>query len=100
MCHAIRPTVGPAKSSVNSNQNEECHMKHNQRKLAVGLAVLAAGSLAWGTAWAAEKSSGHPGTPQPELEYKGAPVPIKPEETTSARTPQAPPPHGAEISPR
>ncbi len=65
-------------------------MKHKQRKLAVGLAVLAVGALAWGTVWAAEKSSGHPGTPQPELEYKGAPVPIKPEETTSARTPKAP----------
>ena len=65
-------------------------MKHNQRKLAVGLVILAAGSLVWGTTWAAEKSSGHPGTPQPELEYKGAPVPIKPEDTTSARTPTAP----------
>ena len=65
-------------------------MKHSQRKLAVGLAVLAVGSLAWGTAWAAEKSSGHPGTPQPELEYKGAPVPIKPEEAKTVITPKAP----------
>ena len=73
-------------------------MKQNQRRLAAGLAVLAAGTLAWGTVWAAEKSSGHPGTSTPELEYKGAPVPIKPEEARNMSTPKAPQLTEAEFS--
>jgi nitrite reductase (NO-forming)/hydroxylamine reductase len=65
-------------------------MKHNKRKLAAALAVSVAVPLIWGVAWAAEKSSGHPDTPQPELEYKGAPVPIKPGEAKEVITPKAP----------
>ena len=46
--------------------------------------------------WAAT-DSGHPGTPEEEMRYKGAPVPIKPEEAKEARTPQAPPITDAEF---
>ena len=40
--------------------------------------------------WAAEKSSGHPGTPEAEMRYKGAPVPLNPEDATDAMSPKAP----------
>ncbi len=66
-------------------------MKHGKRKLTTGLAILAVVPLALGVAWAAEKSSGHPRTPTPELKYEGAPVPIKPEEVRDVITPKAPP---------
>ncbi len=66
-------------------------MKHGKRKLTTGLAILAVVPLALGAAWAAEKSSGHPRTPSPELKYEGAPVPIKPEEVRDVVTPKAPP---------
>ena len=66
-------------------------MKHGKRKLTTGLAILAVVPLALGVAWAAEKSSGHPGTRAPELKYEGAPVPIKPEEVRDVTTPKAPP---------
>jgi nitrite reductase (NO-forming)/hydroxylamine reductase len=36
------------------------------------------------------KPSGHPGTPETEMRYKGAPVPIKPEEAATVVTPKAP----------
>ncbi|MDH5648740.1 MAG: nitrite reductase [Gammaproteobacteria bacterium] len=42
-----------------------------------------------GTAFAA-KSSEHPGTPESEMRYKGAPVPIKPGEAKESVTPEAP----------
>jgi nitrite reductase (NO-forming)/hydroxylamine reductase len=35
-------------------------------------------------------ASGHPGTSEPEMRYKGAPVPIKPEEAQEFVTPKAP----------
>src|SRR5512139_898964 len=34
--------------------------------------------------------SGHPGTSEPEMRYKGAPVPIKPGEAQDVLTPKAP----------
>ncbi|HJW80932.1 MAG TPA: cytochrome D1 domain-containing protein, partial [Acidiferrobacterales bacterium] len=49
-------------------------------------------------AFAAEKPSGHPGTPETEMRYKGAPVPIKPEEAKEALTPKAPPLTAAEFN--
>jgi len=39
---------------------------------------------------AEEKPSGHPGTPETEMRYKGAPVPIKPGEAKETVTPGAP----------
>ncbi|WP_096361788.1 nitrite reductase [Sulfuricaulis limicola] len=39
---------------------------------------------------AEEKPSGHPGTPETEMRYKGAPVPIKPEEAETVVSPKAP----------
>jgi nitrite reductase (NO-forming)/hydroxylamine reductase len=38
----------------------------------------------------AAASGEHPGTPEEEMRYKGAPVPIKPEEATAQLTPKAP----------
>jgi nitrite reductase (NO-forming) / hydroxylamine reductase len=59
------------------------------------LTALAALSLFSGMTLGAEQpsgqASGHPGTPETELRYKGAPVPIKPEETKELTTPGAPP---------
>ncbi len=42
--------------------------------------------------------SGHPSTPETELRYKGAPVPIKPEEAQEAVSPKAPPLASAEFT--
>ncbi|UCH54455.1 MAG: c-type cytochrome [Pseudomonadota bacterium] len=44
-----------------------------------------------GSLMAAEQKPVHPGTPEAELRYKGAPVPIKPEEAKDVVTPKAPP---------
>ena len=55
-----------------------------------GLCAAAAFTLASGTAWAA-KGSEHPDTPEEEMRYKGAPVPIKPEEAQEQVSPKAPP---------
>jgi len=41
--------------------------------------------------FAADKKPVHPGTPEEELRYKGAPVPIKPGEAETVVTPGAPP---------
>lgn len=51
---------------------------------------LATTCLATGSVWAAEKSSGHPGTPDSEMRYKGAPVVMSPEEAKEAHSPKAP----------
>jgi nitrite reductase (NO-forming)/hydroxylamine reductase len=55
-------------------------------------AFAAAGvlSLMTGMVWAEEKPSGHPGTPETEMRYKGAPVPLKPEEAKETVAPEAP----------
>jgi len=73
-------------------------MKHKQTRLATGFAILMALPLAMGAAFAAEKPSGHPGTPETELRYKGAPVPIKPEEAKETLSPKAPPLSTAEFT--
>jgi len=73
-------------------------MKHKQTRLAAGFAILTALPLAMSVAFAAEKPSGHPGTPETEMRYKGAPVPIKPEEAKEQLTPKAPPLTSAEFT--
>lgn len=65
--------------------------------LAVGFSVLAALSVLSGTAWAQSKPV-HPGTPEEELRYKGAAVPIKPEEAKESISPKAPPVSPAEFA--
>lgn len=65
------------------------------------LSILAASIFLMGAtqAMAADAPpSGHPGTPDPELRYKGAPVPIKPEEAQETITPKAPPVTTAEFA--
>jgi nitrite reductase (NO-forming)/hydroxylamine reductase len=61
------------------------------RVRATSLAVLAALPLAIGVAHAQQDKPAHPGTPETDIRYKGAPVPIKPEEAKEAITPKAPP---------
>lgn len=53
--------------------------------------IFVLSSLVTGSISAAEKSSGHPGTPESEMRYKGAPVPIDPEQAKETHTPKAPP---------
>jgi nitrite reductase (NO-forming)/hydroxylamine reductase len=55
--------------------------------LAASIALMGATQMA---AAADAPPSGHPGTPETELRYKGAPVPIKPEEAKEVVTPKAP----------
>jgi nitrite reductase (NO-forming)/hydroxylamine reductase len=65
-------------------------MKYKHAALAAGL--LAATALSFtGAVGAEEKPSGHPGTPETEMRYKGAPVPIKPEQAETVVSPKAPP---------
>jgi len=45
--------------------------------------------MSGGAVWAATGGE-HPGTPEEEMRYKGAPVPIKPEEAQEQITPKAP----------
>lgn len=54
-----------------------------------GLCAAVMLSLSAGAVWAAEGGE-HPGTPEEEMRYKGAPVPIKPEEAQEQITPKAP----------
>ncbi|AAZ96030.1 nitrite reductase (NO-forming) [Thiobacillus denitrificans ATCC 25259] len=65
------------------------------------LSILAASIFLMGATQAIAADappSGHPGTPDPELRYKGAPVPIKPEEAQETITPKAPPVTAAEFA--
>ena len=64
-------------------------MKEKYLALVAGLLAVTALSLT-GTVRAEEKPSGHPGTPESEMRYKGAPVPIKPEEAETVVSPKAP----------
>jgi len=73
-------------------------MKRKQLTLIAGIALISAIPLAMSSASAAEKPSGHPGTPETELRYKGAPVPIKPGEAKEALSPKAPPLTTAEFT--
>jgi nitrite reductase (NO-forming)/hydroxylamine reductase len=64
-------------------------MKTRKLALIAGLSVLAAlPALSWAQA---QSKPVHPGTPEEEIRYKGAPVPIKPEEAKESLTPKAPP---------
>ena len=54
------------------------------------VSVLAVSCLVTGSSWAKEKSSGHPGTPETEMRYKGAPIPIDPDEAKETVSPKAP----------
>ena len=65
-------------------------MSYKKTRLAASFAVLAVLPLTMGAALAEEKPSGHPGTPETEMRYKGAPVPIKPEEAETVVSPKAP----------
>ncbi|MFZ5558757.1 MAG: cytochrome D1 domain-containing protein [Pseudomonadota bacterium] len=59
------------------------------RLSAVSIALLAAlNAPAYGDA---PQKPVHPGTPETDLRYKGAPVPIKPEQAPDVVTPKAPP---------
>ncbi len=73
-------------------------MKFIQTKRAIVIALLASLPLALPAAFAEEKPSGHPGTPETEMRYKGAPVPIKPEEAETVVSPKAPPLTSAEFT--
>ena len=59
------------------------------RKLVMALGVSLLAALP-GLSWAQSKTV-HPGTPEEELRYKGAAVPIKPEEAKETLSPKAPP---------
>jgi nitrite reductase (NO-forming)/hydroxylamine reductase len=69
----------------------------NRTRLLVA-AIATAVAVPAGIASAAEKPSGHPGTPETEMRYKGAPVPIKPGEAKTVVTPKAPALTEAEFS--
>ena len=56
----------------------------------VFVTALAISCLVTSSSWAEEKSSGHPGTPESEMRYKGAPVPIDPGEAKETLSPKAP----------
>ncbi len=71
-------------------------MKHKPLSIAAGIALFAALPLVVNAAEA--KKPVHPGTPEEELRYKGAPVPIKPEEAETVVTPKAPPLTAAEFN--
>ncbi|MFP5505988.1 MAG: c-type cytochrome, partial [Gammaproteobacteria bacterium] len=63
------------------------------------LTLVAAMSLAFGSATAfAATPTEHPGTPEEELRYKGAPVPIAPEQAQETVSPKAPPVTTAEFA--
>jgi nitrite reductase (NO-forming) / hydroxylamine reductase len=55
------------------------------------VAVLAVAPLWLGATLAVAQKSEHPATTEGELRYKGAPVPIKPEEAQEVLSPKAPP---------
>jgi nitrite reductase (NO-forming)/hydroxylamine reductase len=55
------------------------------------VSTLATSCLVAGPVWGAkEKGSGHPGTPESEMRYKGAPVPIDPATAKETLSPSAP----------
>ncbi|NOR43825.1 MAG: hypothetical protein GQ572_10855, partial [Gammaproteobacteria bacterium] len=62
------------------------------------VSLLAISCLATSSSWAKEKSSGHPGTPESEMRYKGAPIPIDPGEAKETISPKAPPVTTAEFA--
>ena len=73
-------------------------MKHGRKALVAAIVMAAVLPLSLTTVIAAEKPSGHPGTPETEMRYKGASVPIKPEEAKETVGPKAPPLTSAEFT--
>ncbi|MBI3094555.1 MAG: c-type cytochrome [Rhodocyclales bacterium] len=62
-------------------------MQSRKLALAAGLSLLAAlPAFTW-----AQSKTMHPGTPEEEIRYKGAAVPIKPEDVKETLSPKAPP---------
>ncbi len=66
-------------------------MQSRKLALAAGFSVLIGLPMLSGTAWAQAKPPVHPGTPEEDIRYKGAPVPIKPGDVQTTLTPGAPP---------
>jgi nitrite reductase (NO-forming)/hydroxylamine reductase len=66
--------------------------------IAAATALLVTLPPAFAATPAPAKPSGHPGTPETELRYKGAPVPIKPDQAKEQITPKAPPLKPAEFA--
>ncbi len=54
------------------------------------VSALSATYVLGSTSWAEEKSSGHPGTPETEMRYKGAPTAMDSEEAEESLHPKAP----------
>jgi nitrite reductase (NO-forming)/hydroxylamine reductase len=73
-------------------------MSHAHTRLAATLGVAVAVSIVAATAIAAEKPSGHPGTPETEMRYKGAPLATEPGKAEERITPKAPPLTKAEFT--
>ncbi len=72
-------------------------MKYKHAALAAGL--FTATALFFTNAMATDaKPSGHPGTPESEMRYQGAPTSIKPEQAETVVTPKAPPLTEAEFT--
>jgi nitrite reductase (NO-forming)/hydroxylamine reductase len=69
--------------------------KANYRRFGSFVTAIAL-SISAGLVWAA--SGEHPGTPEEEMRYKGAPVPIDPEAAKEQLTPKAPPLTKAEFA--
>ncbi len=66
-------------------------MRFKHTVLAAALSAAATMPMMIGAVVAAEKQPVHPGTPEEELRYKGAPIPIKPGEAPETVEPKAPP---------
>ncbi|MCK4743832.1 MAG: c-type cytochrome [Sulfuriflexus sp.] len=75
-------------------------MKKNKYAQLAGVVAIAALTTAFSTTIyaAAEKAGEHPSTPEAELRYKGAPVPIPTDETKDFVSPSAPAMTSAEFS--
>ena len=54
------------------------------------VSLLTVSCMVSSSSWAEEKSSGHPGTPESEMRYKGAPIPLDPAEAKETLSPKAP----------
>ena len=64
------------------------------------ITLVAAMTLALGAVNVQAAETEHPGTTPGEMRYKGAPVPIKPEEAQETVSPKAPPVTDRRIHPR
>jgi len=72
----------------------EDDMRHKRKLLVAAMAAVLIAPIGLS---AADKKPVHPGTPEEELRYKGAPVPIKPGEAKDVVSPGAPPLSKAEF---